>query len=292
MFAPFHYAFVQRGLLELVLLAAGAGLLGTWIVVRGLAFYSHAVGTAAFPGPVLVDGLALGAPLHALLLGLVALAVTAALSAVGALLVAALFVVPAATTRLWLRRLASWQLATVALVLVEGVVGLWLSVELNVPPGAAIAIFAGGVFAVAAAARAARGTRLLALAGVVLLTGCGVGSHARAGAPTVVATTTQIGDWARQVGGGDVDVHQILAPNTDPHEYEPRPSDVEATAGAKLVLENGDELDHWMSRVVSQAGGHPAVVVLGDRVPVKLPGESSGPEKSRFNPHWWHDPRN
>src|SRR5439155_22842991 len=120
--------------------------------------------------------------LDALLLALVAVAVTAALSAVGALLVAALFVVPAATTRLWLRRLASWQLVTVALVLVEGVVGLWLSVELNVPPGAAIAIFAGGVFAVAAAARAARGTRLLALAGVVLLTGCGVGSHARAGA--------------------------------------------------------------------------------------------------------------
>ena len=401
MLAPFHYAFVQRGLLELVLLAVGAGLLGTWIVLRGLAFYSHAVGTAAFPGLVLADGLAFDARLgalaaaaafvvgvagggrrrgdtgsltalalvgalalgvilasdvfhsganvetllfgslllvgrsdlyfaaatsaaallatlavgrrwlavgfdrenaraagirsgllDALLLALVAVAVTAALSAVGALLVAALFVVPAATTRLWLRRLASWQLVTVALVLVEGVVGLWLSVELNVPPGAAIAIFAGGVFAVAAAARAARGTRLLALAGVVLLTGCGVGSHARAGAPTVVATTTQIGDWARQVGGGDVDVHQILAPNTDPHEYEPRPSDVEATAGAKLVLENGDELDHWMSRVVSQAGGHPAVVVLGDRVPVKLPGESSGPEKSRFDPHWWHDPRN
>ena len=27
-----------------------------------------------------------------------------------------------------------------------------------------------------------------------------------------------------------VDVHQILRPNTDPHEYEPRPSDVDATA--------------------------------------------------------------
>ena len=58
MLAPFHYAFVQRGLLELVLLAVGAGLLGTWIVLRGLAFYSHAVGTAAFPGLVLADGLA------------------------------------------------------------------------------------------------------------------------------------------------------------------------------------------------------------------------------------------
>ena len=63
--APFQYAFVQRGLLEVVLLSVGAGLLGTWIVLRGLAFYSHAVGTAAFPGLVLADGLGFSAPLGA-----------------------------------------------------------------------------------------------------------------------------------------------------------------------------------------------------------------------------------
>src|SRR5438270_6433875 len=57
MFAPFHYAFVQRGALEVLLLSVGAGLLGTWIVLRGLAFFSHAVGAAAFPGLVLAEGL-------------------------------------------------------------------------------------------------------------------------------------------------------------------------------------------------------------------------------------------
>src|SRR5881397_3973759 len=54
---PFHYAFVQRGALEALLLAVPAGLLGTWIVLRGLAFFAHAVGTAAFPGLVFADGL-------------------------------------------------------------------------------------------------------------------------------------------------------------------------------------------------------------------------------------------
>ena len=52
MLAPFHYAFVQRGVLEALLLSIPAGILGTWIVLRGLAFFSHAVGTAAFPGLV------------------------------------------------------------------------------------------------------------------------------------------------------------------------------------------------------------------------------------------------
>src|ERR1700754_2916884 len=54
---PLNYAFAQRAVLELLLLSVGAGLLGTWIVMRGLAFYSHAVAAAAFPGLVLAAGL-------------------------------------------------------------------------------------------------------------------------------------------------------------------------------------------------------------------------------------------
>src|SRR3954453_140264 len=62
---PFSLPFVQRGLLEVAPLALAAGLLGTWIVLRGLAFYAHAVGTAAFPGLVLAAGLGFPALLGA-----------------------------------------------------------------------------------------------------------------------------------------------------------------------------------------------------------------------------------
>ncbi|HEX3317701.1 MAG TPA: zinc ABC transporter substrate-binding protein [Solirubrobacteraceae bacterium] len=397
--------FVQRGIAEILLLSVGAGLLGTWIVVRGLAFYSHAVGTAAFPGLVLADGLGFAAPIGAfavallfaagagrladarrrgydvvtalllvgalalgailasdvfhsggevetllfgsllaldtgdlvlagatsalalaatfalghiwlasgfdaegmralgvssrvpdfLLFALIALATVAALSAVGALLVGAVFVVPAATVRLWTRRMVPWQVGTVALAAVEGVVGLWISVEVDAPPGAAIALLAGAVFAVAAVARALAARRarnvavaLGAAALALLVAGCGY-SGASGGRPVVLATTTQIGDWARAVGGGAVEVHQILQPNTDPHEYEPRPSDVEAAADAKLVLLNGDRLDAWAGKVVSESGTKARVVDLGSSVPVRLPGETGGPEASRHDPHWWHD---
>lgn len=60
MLEPFRYPFVQDGLIEVLLLAPAAGLLGAWIVLRGLSFYSHAVAAASFPGLVLADGL--GAP--------------------------------------------------------------------------------------------------------------------------------------------------------------------------------------------------------------------------------------
>src|SRR6185312_637332 len=78
---PFELPFVQRGLFEVLLLAAGAGLLGTWIVLRGLAFYSHAVGTAAFPGLVLADGLGFAAPIGALAAALAFAVVLAGLGA-------------------------------------------------------------------------------------------------------------------------------------------------------------------------------------------------------------------
>src|SRR3954451_11969909 len=263
MLDPFQLVFVQRGVLELAALSVAAGVIGTWIVLRGLAFYSHAVGTAAFPGLVLADGLGFSAHLgaagtalalagtvgwlsrreheryevatalvlvaalaagvilasdvfhsgagvetllfgsllvidsgdiwfagmasgvvlaatlmleqrwliagfdstvarslgvrsavpDALLLGFVALVAVAALSAVGALLATALLVVPAATTRLVCSRLRTWQLATVLLVLAEGVGGLWLSVKTNAPPGATIAVIGGGLFALVATGR-------------------------------------------------------------------------------------------------------------------------------------------
>ncbi|HEX5713660.1 MAG TPA: zinc ABC transporter substrate-binding protein, partial [Solirubrobacterales bacterium] len=409
--------FVQRGLLELLILAVPAGLLGTWIVLRGLAFFSHAVGTAAFPGLVLADGLGFAAPLgafgaalaftvgnaalgrgrdrgrdsvvalvlvgclaagvilasdvfgsganvetllfgslllidngdialaagaavatllatllvgerwladgfdpevgvagrqarllDALLLGLIALAAVAALSVVGALLVSALFVIPAATSRLLTRRIWSWQLLSVALVAIEGTAGLWLSVKTDAPPGATIACLAGAVFVIVALARALARLprRPLAAAAALLalgLLGAGCGSSGDSeGKLEVVATTTQIGDWVRAVGGEAVAVDQVLQPNTDPHEYEPRPSDVEAAAGASLIFVNGDGLDHWIEEIVADSGSDATVVDLGAVVPERLPGEGHADEEhgeeehweeeSRFDPHWWHDPLN
>ena len=234
--------------------------------------------------------------LEVVLLGLIALATTAALSVIGALLVAALFVAPAATVRLFANRMAAWQIGTVLLAAAEGTVGLWLSVKANAPPGATIATLSGAVFGVAAGVRAI-GPRRLGLAAAtgiavaLFAAGCG-SSGSDSGKVSVVATTTQIGDFARQVGGNEVDVHQILSPNTDPHDYEPRPDDVTTTADAKIILTNGDNLDAWMDKVIDDSGSDARVVDLGAGVPMKLPGESSGPEASQYDPHWWHDPRN
>jgi ABC-type Zn uptake system ZnuABC Zn-binding protein ZnuA/ABC-type Mn2+/Zn2+ transport system permease subunit len=282
---------VDGGDIALAALAAVATLAATALV--GHRWLAHGFE----PGATLAGGRERRLA-DAALLGLIALASVATLSVLGALLVAALFVVPAATARLFTSRMRSWQLASVALVAVEGTVGLWLSVKTDAPPGATIACVSGAAFALAAAARslprpsrqaAAAATAALALA--ALGAGCG-GSASGSDKLEVVATTTEIGDWVREVGGSAVSVDQVLRPNTDPHAYEPRPSDVETAAAAELVFANGDGLDEWIDEIVSDSGSDARIVDLGSRVPVRLPGEASGAEASRFDPHWWHDPRN
>jgi manganese/iron transport system permease protein len=47
--------FLREALLELVLLAVTGGVLGAWIVLRRLAFFTHAAGSATFPGLVAAD---------------------------------------------------------------------------------------------------------------------------------------------------------------------------------------------------------------------------------------------
>src|SRR4051812_3795590 len=143
------------------------------------------------------------------------------------------------------------------------------------------------------------GALVVVVAATALLAACGsadgpggASSAERPRAVKVVATTTQLGDIVRRIAGTGADVTQILRPNTDPHDYEPRPSDVAATAGARVVFESGDNLDTWAKQIVEQAGGHPTTVVLADSNVDRVPGESSGPEASKYDPHWWHDPAN
>ena len=134
-------------------------------------------------------------------------------------------------------------------------------------------------------------TRLTALlvgvAAALLAAGCGArtapASHT---ALTVTATTTQVADLARAVGGRRVDVRQILRPNTDPHEYEVRPSDVEDIAASRLVIASGGDVDAWLASATEAAGSHARVVELIDHVRVR---RAAGGE---LDPHWWQDPRN
>jgi zinc/manganese transport system substrate-binding protein len=118
--------------------------------------------------------------------------------------------------------------------------------------------------------------------------GCGEGDSEASGAElTVVATTTQVTDLVQNVGGRRVEVHGILDTNADPHDYEPRPSDVGAIGDAPVVFKSGGDIDGWLDELIENAGGDPRVVSLIDSIHT-----IEGDEKDGVDPHWWENPRN
>jgi zinc/manganese transport system substrate-binding protein len=124
---------------------------------------------------------------------------------------------------------------------------------------------------------------LLALA--LALAACGVntsGSSSGSGKVQVVAAENFWGSIAAQVGGAHVQVTSIIAnPDTDPHAYEPTPSDARLIAQAQYVIVNGAGYDAWAPKLLdaNPASGR-TVLTVAD-----LFGKKEGD-----NPHMWYSP--
>lgn len=102
----------------------------------------------------------------------------------------------------------------------------------------------------------------------------------------VAATTTQIQDFVKNVGGNRVTVTGILKPNVDPHDYEPTVEDANAIAKADIVFVHGIGLDSWMDKTVKGASANAPVIITTNGINV-LKGDANEPEG---DPHVWFDP--
>jgi len=107
--------------------------------------------------------------------------------------------------------------------------------------------------------------------------------------PVVVASTTQIADFARQIGGDQVIVESILAPGADPHTYKVTPKDVQIVLGADLCIENGLHLEgkNWMKTLAKDANKTLLTATNGIQPLSINQGGESIPD-----PHSWFTPRN
>jgi ABC-type Zn uptake system ZnuABC Zn-binding protein ZnuA len=139
-----------------------------------------------------------------------------------------------------------------------------------------------------------------ALTTAVMLAGCGspdpgtstaAGPGGAAGPKLkVVATTTQVADFARVIGGDKIELTQLLKPNVDPHDYEASPADVAAIARADVVVKSGVGLEAFLDPAISSAGFSGTVVDSSKGVSVR-PGNGEEAEKAG-DPHIWHNPLN
>ncbi|WP_448574371.1 metal ABC transporter solute-binding protein, Zn/Mn family [Trichothermofontia sp.] len=86
--------------------------------------------------------------------------------------------------------------------------------------------------------------------------------------PQVVATTALLCDLTQQVAAGTIALTCLMAPDQDPHVYEPTPADRAAIADADLILYDGYGASPKLIRLVEATPpGQPRVAVYEVAVP-------------------------
>jgi zinc transport system substrate-binding protein len=116
---------------------------------------------------------------------------------------------------------------------------------------------------------------------------------------SLVATIYPLQYITARLAHGIASVGTVVPAGVEPHDFEPRPTDVARILRAPLVVANGAELDGWIEPLESdiQKEGH-RLFTFAEEVPF-LPlaeeedheeGEESEHGHGSFDPHAWLDP--
>jgi len=135
----------------------------------------------------------------------------------------------------------------------------------------------------------------------VVLAGCSSGGTSAPddGPLRVVATTTQVGSVASEIGGDAIDLTVLLRPGIEAHDFELTPATGAALEDADLILVSGAGLEDWLDDTLETVGGADRVRDLSAGVSLRVPGEDEpGPEgddddagedgpAGEVDPHYW-----
>lgn len=107
----------------------------------------------------------------------------------------------------------------------------------------------------------------------------------------MVASMSFLADIAQNVAGDRFEVHSLVPIDTDPHSFQPTPSDLREIAEADIVILNGGGVEGTLTTTLESASGGAAQVIasrgLASRRP--QPGEPTLDEDGT-DPHFWLDP--
>ena len=82
----------------------------------------------------------------------------------------------------------------------------------------------------------------------------------------VVATTTQLQDFASEVGGDDIDLTGLLVPGGSAHHFDPTPADLLALGKADVLIVNGAGLESFIDSAVEASGFKGEIVTASDGI--------------------------
>jgi zinc/manganese transport system substrate-binding protein len=106
---------------------------------------------------------------------------------------------------------------------------------------------------------------------------------------SVAASFSILADMTGQIAGSLASIRSLVPADGDAHIFEPRPSDVQVVANAKLLIENGLGFEGWISRLQQAANYTGPTIVASTGIKPRTMTEDG---TSVLDPHAWQDPRN
>ena len=151
--------------------------------------------------------------------------------------------------------------------------------------------------------RALRIVPALAVASVVTLAGCASnGTGADAGGPQVVATTTQVADFAAELVGEQAEVTGLLEPGQSAHSFDPSAAQLMALGSADALVVNGGGLESWLDDAIAASGFDGVLIDASTGIELAsteeehddhadgAEDEHAADDHAEGNPHIWTDP--
>lgn len=101
---------------------------------------------------------------------------------------------------------------------------------------------------------------------------------------------------AKAIGGDYVDIHVIIPDGEEPHDFQPKASDLTALAKARVLVLNGGDLENWAEKAVASSGNKDLLVVTAadgaDLIHVEGEGHDHHHDDHGIDPHVWLSPQN
>ena len=120
-------------------------------------------------------------------------------------------------------------------------------------------------------------TVLIGFVVVAALAGCG---EDEGGEPSVVVTTSILGDVVGNLVGEDVEVEVLMPAGVDPHAFAPSARQAAALRGADVLVQNGAGFEAGLADTLDAAAGDGAVLVTA----------TDGVDLLGDDPHFFTDP--
>ncbi len=134
-------------------------------------------------------------------------------------------------------------------------------------------------------------TAVVAVLGTVLvLSGCAplAPTSSTPGELNVVATTTQVADFAKNVAGTAANVVGLVQANQSVHTFDPSARNLLDLSHADVLVTNGVNLEAWLSDAITASGFQGTVIDTSTGVTLLPSVEASGTN----DPHIWTNPLN